>query len=327
MSTETTEQTPQPDIVSARGKTGPGNRLRQARLANKQDIAAIATRLHLTVTVVQALEKDDYTDLTARVFVRGYLRNYARLVNVSVATVLTQFDEIWPPTEPPVKVTPPPRLAADSHPKNRWWQRMTWLILLLGTLLFLLWWQGYLSHFWQQQTTQIASPEETTLFLPENNLTPLEPATDTPPSTEILLPNPEPSYTNEPATEDIAPQTPAPVQNTELPLTQDGDETSTADTLSEELITIAEPAPPIEIVPPKVTIAFQEACWVNIRDKTRTFKLIGKMAAGTRYQLRGEAPYQIVIGNAAVAAISIDGQPYNLKQHTRKNVARFILQP
>jgi cytoskeleton protein RodZ len=50
------------------------------------------------------------------------------------------------------------------------------------------------------------------------------------------------------------------------------------------------------------------------------------MTQGSQHELQGEAPYQIVIGNAAAASINIDGKPYDLSQHTRGNVARFILQ-
>ena len=44
------------------------------------DLAKIASELHLTSAVVAALEADDYSEIQARVFVRGYLRNYARIV-------------------------------------------------------------------------------------------------------------------------------------------------------------------------------------------------------------------------------------------------------
>lgn len=326
MSTETAGQKPLPETVSARGKTGPGSRLRNARLASNQEIAAIAERLHLTIAVVHALEQDDYSDLTARVFVRGYLRNYARLVDISVETVLDQFDEIWPAVEPPVKVTPPPRLAADSHPKHRWRQRMTWLILLMGTLLFLLWWQGYLSHFWQQQTANTQAPNATILLPPEENPLPVAPDSTT---SEQIPPITEPTtITTQPDTADTAPIEPpiqeaTPVTSTDEPT----DEPLAVEVVPEETTDPVEPVIPIAILPPPVvTISFQEDCWVNIRDKTRTYKLVGKMLAGTQYQLRGEAPYQVVLGNAAAASIQINDQPYNLQQHVRNNVARFILQ-
>lgn len=322
MSTETTEQKPQPETVSARGKTGPGSRLRNARLANNQEIATIAERLHLTVTVVRALEQDDYSDLTARVFVRGYLRNYARLVNIPVETVLEQFDEIWPATETPVKVTQPPRLAADSHPKHRWRQWITWLLLLMGTVLFLLWWQGYLSQFWQQQTTESNALGETTIVLPPNeNPTLLDPVTEKIASAEVLFSDTEPTntITQPPSTAVTAVTLTSPATGvTSI------DETPTTEVTPEEA---SEPLALTEEAPPVVTISFQKDCWTNIRDNTRTYKLIGKMSADTQYQLGGEAPYQVVLGNAAAATIYIDGQPYNLKQHTRNNVARFVLQP
>ena len=87
-------------------QTGPGYRLRQARIAHNMDLATIAKHLHMTVSVVIALEEDNYTDLPTRVFVRGYIRNYARLVDAPMNEILAAFDQIWPPTERPVKIQP-----------------------------------------------------------------------------------------------------------------------------------------------------------------------------------------------------------------------------
>ena len=67
---------------------GPGERLRAARLSMGFDLAKIASELHLTTPVVEALEADQYADIGARVFVRGYLRNYARIVDMPVESIL-----------------------------------------------------------------------------------------------------------------------------------------------------------------------------------------------------------------------------------------------
>ena len=78
-------------------------------------------------------------------------------------------------------------------------------------------------------------------------------------------------------------------------------------------------------IQPIITVRFTQACWVDIRDSSGTYQLSGNQSAGEQHQLGGEAPYQLVIGNAAAAALSIDGQPYDMKPHIRGNVARFTL--
>ncbi|MCB1775187.1 MAG: helix-turn-helix domain-containing protein, partial [Gammaproteobacteria bacterium] len=124
---------------------GPGERLRAARISMGYDLARIASELHLTKSVVEALELDDYSGIEARVFVRGYLRNYARIVGMPVDSILRQFDEKWPDESPhQTMVKPSPRLPADGGPGRGLAMIVTWVLVIGLLLLFLVWWRGYL---------------------------------------------------------------------------------------------------------------------------------------------------------------------------------------
>jgi cytoskeleton protein RodZ len=131
---------------------GPGERLRAARLSMGFDLAKIASELHLTTPVVEALEADQYADIGARVFVRGYLRNYARIVDMPVESILRQFDEKWPDDNAHQSmVRESPRLPADAGPSRGMAGAMTWLLVLGLVALFLMWWRGYLDELVPEQ--------------------------------------------------------------------------------------------------------------------------------------------------------------------------------
>jgi hypothetical protein len=131
---------------------GPGERLRAARLSMGYDLAKIASELHLTILVVEALEADDYQNVGARVFVRGYLRNYARIVGMPVESILRQFDEKWPDDGAlHSMVKESPTLPADGGPSRGWARLMTWLMVIGLIALFLMWWRGYLDEIVPQQ--------------------------------------------------------------------------------------------------------------------------------------------------------------------------------
>ena len=292
-------------------QTGPGNRLRQARIAQKIEITTIAEHLHMTVAVVRALEEDNYSELPTRVFVRGYLRNYARLVGEPADDILAAFNRIWPPAEQPVKIQPPPRLAADTHPKHRWRQIVTWSLLLLGTLLFLLWWQGYLNQAWQQHTQSA---------VPANQL----PDPLRPPAASLQAPADQPPL-SEPVLQTVSPAEPILVPEAiDNALISVPEPEPTPEATIEDLV--AEEGMPVNILP-VVTIRFNQTCWVDIRDNSGNYQLTGRMVAGEQHQFGGEAPYQLVIGNATAAELSINGEPYDMSPHIRGNVARFTLTP
>lgn len=77
----------------------PGQILKRAREAKSLTVAAIATQMNLDLRIVEALEAGDHSKLPAPIFVRGYLRGYARLVEVPEAAVLDAY-QAQAPEEP-----------------------------------------------------------------------------------------------------------------------------------------------------------------------------------------------------------------------------------
>ena len=76
-----------------------------------------------------------------------------------------------------------------------------------------------------------------------------------------------------------------------------------------------------------IVLSFDAACWVDVRDSTRKFKLFGEMRKGSRKVLGGEPPYKMVIGNAGAVSITVNGKPFDLTRYAKGNVARFTLSP
>ena len=68
-----------------------GARLAAARQACGLDVRVVANELKLDVFIVEALENDDKAALPAAIFVKGYLRNYARLVGLPEDEMLRDY--------------------------------------------------------------------------------------------------------------------------------------------------------------------------------------------------------------------------------------------
>jgi cytoskeleton protein RodZ len=331
---------------------GPGERLRAARLSMGYDLPKIASELHLTGSVVEALEADDYSGIEARVFVRGYLRNYARIVGMPVESILRQFDEKWPdnPSSQSM-VKPSPRLPADGGPGRGLAGAVTWLLVIGLLVLFLMWWRGYLDGIVPENirsaapdtTDESASPNlfETEQFPSTQidavaddgslRLPPAVPAGDEPAAvdstgTAVIAPLLESADTAPSAATGVASGerseiAPSVTTETVLPLSS-GAETTLAVSEASATSTTVAPAPDGEVV-----MYFTAPCWVDVRDSERQFKLFGEMPKGTRKVLGGSPPYKMVIGNAQAVEITVDGAMYDLGRHAKGNVARFTLDP
>ena len=74
----------------------PGRMLADARADKKLSVAEVAQQLKLSTGQIEALEADAYDRLPGPVFVRGFVRNYARLLDLDgeslVATLNMRFD-------------------------------------------------------------------------------------------------------------------------------------------------------------------------------------------------------------------------------------------
>lgn len=75
----------------------PGQLLKTAREAQSLSLVDIAKEMRLSVHAVEDIERDEYSNIGVRTFVRGYLVTYARIVSVSQALVLDAFELIAPP--------------------------------------------------------------------------------------------------------------------------------------------------------------------------------------------------------------------------------------
>lgn len=73
-------------------RPGYGQALASARLVKELSLADVAAKLKLTVRQVEALESEDVAHLPGDVFLRGFVRNYARLVDLDADELIAPMD-------------------------------------------------------------------------------------------------------------------------------------------------------------------------------------------------------------------------------------------
>ena len=86
------------DARDTDGSTSAGNdrlsigaRLAAARKKCELDIGVVANELNLDANIIVAIENDDTAALPAAIFVKGYLRNYARLVGLPEDEMVSDY--------------------------------------------------------------------------------------------------------------------------------------------------------------------------------------------------------------------------------------------
>jgi cytoskeleton protein RodZ len=279
-----------------------GALLYRAREAAGLTIDAVAQQLKLAPRQVRALEQDDYTHLPGRTFVRGFVRNYARVLHLDPKTVLDALPAgaAEPALEAPeLQQTAPTmgELPITDHSRPTWTR---WAIpLTLAAIV-----AAAAVYEWLRPIGE--PPAAARKDAPAAVEQPAPPVKQERSGTS--LPNPLAAPT---ATSAVAVSTPfpAPVTNANVPVASAAPSTGAAATAAEQ----------------SLVIEFRDYSWTEVRDRGGRVLLSKMNPGGTMQTLSGAPPLEIVIGNAADVSISYKGQPVDLVPYTRQNVARLTL--
>ncbi|MBG7600932.1 MAG: helix-turn-helix domain-containing protein [Gammaproteobacteria bacterium] len=338
-----------------------GSQLKAAREAVEMTIEEAAEQLHLLRETVIALEEDDASKLPSRVFTLGYLKNYARILDVPESYILGLLKEEVNEVEEIRSLQQPraPKIRIRRHQQvnggRLFGKLITGLILIAIIVLAVLWWRGAIQ-------------------LPDMSDLPFLPAAEKHKSVETSGDDGSESLTlpigdgqasqNETGQDVIVAADEAASKDSdedllELSLETAGDETTAEAGDSEDTSTDAEEASSetsgetsitsqtagktavsddvVVVVATdaagetqaggehKVTLDFSDNCWVNVNDAEGKIVLFGDIPAGSSKTLEGSAPFTFVLGNAAKVKVSIDGRPYDIAPHIKGGVARFSL--
>ncbi|WP_194786628.1 helix-turn-helix domain-containing protein [Rhodocyclus gracilis] len=148
-----------------------GGRLRSAREGKGLTLTEAAQSLKLSARQIAALESGDWSQLPGPTFVRGFLRNYARLLQIDIAPLLVALDAEQPVAPPPKLALPPG--AGGTLPQDGRPERRDTLVVLGGLALVVLAFAVYFlvpENFWANRSanndaapaTETSSPAEAT---------------------------------------------------------------------------------------------------------------------------------------------------------------------
>ena len=107
----------------------PGERLKLARERAGLTVDRVARELHLEINKVDAIEENRFKDLGAPVYVKGYLKSYARLLGITENEVLVGYESL----DDAATVTDPIPVTLGSVPESkpllpRW---VLWVVAVL----------------------------------------------------------------------------------------------------------------------------------------------------------------------------------------------------
>lgn len=274
--------------MSEQGMLLPGQRLRAEREARGISQEEAAGRLNLTVTFLQALETDDYERLPEATFVRGYIRNYARELDLPADELVSVFSEILQEQE---KEEVPETVEVMPSRRRRWLPAVSVVVVLAAVIAALLWPQEDAAN--QGDAAPAAATEETAPGSAEQ-----DPGSEQTESAGEAAGPDESGDSEAESAPELEPVRLAEGQNEQQP-----DAGASADRLE---------------------MTFSGDCWLEVRDATGEVVFEGRRSAGVALNVSGEAPFDLRIGNAsAVESLTINDEQQTMPSRAAGQVVRL----
>jgi len=99
----------------------------------------IASRLNLREEIIAALDNNDFDKLPAPTYVRGYIRSYARAINLNADSLINLYEGV---AEAPPEILPDVKPVVQASSRDKPVKAMTYLVTLTLVILIIAWWQG-----------------------------------------------------------------------------------------------------------------------------------------------------------------------------------------
>lgn len=281
----------------------PGAIFLEERQRQGLSLTDVARQLKLFPRQVDALERDDYAALPGPVFVRGFTRNYARLLGIDAEPLLRAVEARLAPRKGEAAVEPgpvprpgrpavlPSAHGGASGGRGRMPLYVVSAVIIVVTAYF---------------ATRDRAPQPGPVDVPVG-ATPAEvPATP-------AAPVPGPISEAPPAPMAAAPEA-APAAPEAVPA---------------KPVAVAPVAPEMEKATgtgPELRFTVAREAWIEVRDGKGRLIFAQLNPEGSVRIVRGTPPLSLVVGNASAVSLTFKGKAVDLVPHTRTDIARLTLE-
>ncbi|ANP77401.1 cytoskeleton protein RodZ [Vibrio sp. 10N.222.51.C8] len=281
----------------------------------------ISDRLKLRVTLIQQIEENQFESDQVATFMRGYIRSYAKYVNLDEKVVLSALHHAGDAQHQEQEMLSFSRKTKTEKHNSRI-MILTWSIFaVIAGISSLWWWQN------QQQDTlsqSLANTESSEELAVEESLAPEFTSLEVIEAEQneagaSVVEGAEGLAAISDAEESSDAVTPA----DETSAQQTTETEPTAEAAANAETVEASTAP--EAVANELVMQFTADCWIQVKDATGKTLSTGIKKAGQSLNLSGTAPYKVILGAPEGVSMTFASEPVDLSGYTSGKVARITL--
>ncbi len=302
-----------------------GQWLKAARESRQMTLASVAEQLNLRPSIVQDLEADNYDNIASATYVKGYVKNYARILGLEMAKVDAYLAESFPVVSAPTmqsfsrKTT---RQARDGR-----LMLVTYLIIFVLLALLVLW--------WVQKSAMVADLDLSKPSVEETAELSTLPASSEP----MLAQDPQAGTGIEMPREQAAPDQTVPDQTMAEESTNAQLTGEQAENLPSEAGSTPETGLALEVTTPNsqvdeplksadnavLALSLSGDCWIKVTDADGKVLVNGLKLAGKEMNVFGQAPFKVILGAPQSLTMRLNGEQVDLAKYPSGRVARLTV--
>jgi cytoskeleton protein RodZ len=259
----------------------------------------VAKRLRMNVRQIEALEAQRWQEFPGSAIVKGFLRSYAKVLNLNAEVVIASFSRANPEsTVIPVAsavAAPLPRPGLNLEITKKMQSSFLLLLVLLAFLVWLL--RGHWNDMnrWLSERDVLRAGSTAPAAAIESAAAPTTGGMD---FAEAPVPV-------------------VPLSVSVLPVALPQDHAAVPSGASQA---------PASVSVKALVLKFSDESWVEILEADNTVLARGLQPADTVLNLEGEPPYRLLIGNAKRVSLSYQGREIDLSPYIGEKVARLTLE-
>ncbi len=280
-----------------------GSALASARIFKNYTIEQISEQLKIPARTIIALEENNLSVLPAPTYTQGYIRAYAKYLEISADKVLAIYNRTAPHGEES-DLKPRSNLPEEANSQSPIVKTVTVLLILSGFLAVI-----YGSFQYYQEKSDVM---ETALESKHRSFT--GSSLDSP-STDRITIKQNARMTDEGELIVLSPET-----------VDESSEKSLAATLakSEQAAKQEETREQEAISVDVITISAEKGSWIHVRDASNARLLYNMVPVGGVKVLQGQAPFRVSLGNAKTTHVMINNLKIDMSEYVRdNNTAKF----
>jgi len=275
----------------------PGDILRHERQQKGLTIEQASSQSRIKPDVLSAIETGETGEIPS-VYLRGYIRNYARFLGVDSSEVESSIEQVKG-SEPEMRTVF--TMGARRSRADKWLKASSYLAA--SALIATLAWQfTHEAVRFSQGDSQLATAS--TVPADSGETTGQEPRQDKRSANTHLN---------------------ASIASVEM-LSRRGELSGSSPAVDAWAAISGTPDTPSEgLVVHNLSITTSADTWVEISDASGNQLELDLIRAGSTREYGGQAPFDVMIGRASAVELGMDGETVDLGPHTRGNVARMTL--